>query len=104
MIRSLFGLQPKVDVAKLLREGAVVLDVRTKEEFAEGHVPGAINIPLDELLLFLYMIPRGKPVLVCCQSGGRSAIATGKLQDHGFNAYNGGRWTKVQAALPGPTR
>lgn len=67
MIRSLFGLGPKADLPKLLAEGATILDVRTEQEFAKGHATGAVNIPLDELLLYLHMIRKEKPVVTCCQ-------------------------------------
>lgn len=99
MLRSLFGIGPKADLPKLLAEGATILDVRTEQEFAGGHPTGAVNIPLDELLLYLHMIRKDKPVITCCHSGNRSAMAAETLKSHGFNAHNGGRWTKVQEAL-----
>jgi len=99
VLRSLFGLGPKADLPKLLAEGATILDVRTEQEFSRGHATDAVNIPLDELLLYLHMIRKDKPVVTCCHSGRRSAMAAETLKSHGFDAHNGGRWTKVQAAL-----
>lgn len=101
MLRTLFGIGPKVDIPQLLADGAVVIDVRTRQEYAGGHVKGSKNIPLDELLKSLPGIPKGKSVITCCASGMRSGSAAGTLRDHGFDAHNGGPWTRVQAAGPG---
>jgi rhodanese-related sulfurtransferase len=62
----------------------VVLDVRTPEEFATGHVPGAINVPHDQLAANLGKVPRDKDVVVYCRSGRRSDIATGILIENGY--------------------
>ncbi len=99
MLRSLFGFGPKVDIAQLLANGAVVLDVRTKAEYAGGHAKGSINIPLGSLEQELHRLKRTTPIITCCASGMRSNSAAGLLRDLGFDAHNGGPWTKVQAAL-----
>ena len=99
MLRTLLGLGPKVDIGALLAEGAVVLDVRTQVEFARGHLKGSLNIPLNELMQNLNRLSRDKVVITCCASGMRSSSAADALRDHGFQAHNGGPWTKVQAAL-----
>jgi len=62
----------------------VVLDVRTPEEFAAGHVPGAINVLHDQLAANLGKVPRDKDVVVYCRSGRRSDIATGILIENGY--------------------
>ena len=49
MFGSLFGFRQKVDIARMLAQGALILDVRTQAEFNEGHVRDAMNIPLDDL-------------------------------------------------------
>jgi len=61
-----------------------VLDVRTPEEFATGHVPGAVNVPHDQLANRLADVPRDKDVVVYCRSGRRSQIATDILTMNGF--------------------
>jgi rhodanese-related sulfurtransferase len=99
MLRRLFGLAPKVDLVHLLAIGAIVIDVRTRSEYARGHVEGSMNIPLEELLRSMHRIPKDKPVITCCASGVRSASAAHSLRDHRFDAHNGGPWTKVQAAI-----
>ena len=77
------------DVKDLPRDGgAVLLDVRTPQEFGRGHVAGFQNIPVDELRDRLEQIEPGKPVYVMCQSGLRSYIACRILAGHGYEAYN----------------
>src|SRR5512134_1951806 len=61
-----------------------VLDVRTPEEFAAGHVPGAVNVPHDQLANRLAEVPRDKDVVVYCRSGRRSLIAADILATNGF--------------------
>jgi len=60
------------------------LDVRTPEEFAEGHIQGATLIPVQELEQHLAEIPKDKQVYVYCRSGKRSAAASTMLAKHGF--------------------
>lgn len=96
MLRSLFGLGPKVDLTAILQQGATILDVRTPAEFAQGHVKGAVNLPLDQLERSLSRVPKNKPVITCCKSGMRSGMAEGILRKQGYEAYNGGPWTHVQ--------
>ena len=48
-IMNLLGLGPKVEYAELVKQGAIILDVRTKGEYASGHIKGSINIPVDRL-------------------------------------------------------
>lgn len=77
------------DEATLPRDGSVtLLDTRTEEEFADGHVDGFVNIPVDELRERLGELAPGRPVYVMCQSGLRSYIAACILRGHGFTAYN----------------
>lgn len=74
---------------KLVGDGETrLLDVRRLAEFAEGHVPGAINIALTRLAARLEELPRGGRILVNCRSGARSARAAAFLQRHGFEVMN----------------
>lgn len=69
----------------LVEEGATLVDVRTDGEFAEGHIPGAVNIPVDELESRLKEVgPKDKAVVLYCRSGSRSARAARILQREGF--------------------
>ena len=77
------------DLDGLPRDGSVtLLDTRTEEEFAQGHIKGFCNIPVDRLRERLGEIPAGKPVYVICQSGLRSYLACRVLAAHGFECYN----------------
>ncbi|MFO0692097.1 MAG: rhodanese-like domain-containing protein [Polyangiales bacterium] len=68
--------------------GATLLDVRTPGEFAERHVDGALNVPVQELEERLGEVPRDRPVVVYCLSGGRSAAASRMLAAAGYEAYD----------------
>lgn len=83
---------------RVARGEVTVLDVRNRAEFEAGHLPGAMHIPVGYLRARLAEIPRDKPIIVQCQSGGRSAIATSVLQQLGVTTatdmsggYNGWR-------------
>lgn len=70
---------------ELVARGAVLLDVRTPEEFRDEHVPGAVNVPLQELTARLGEVgPRDRTVVVYCRSGRRSAEAARLLEHAGF--------------------
>ena len=77
------------DLDALPRDGsATLLDARTAGEYAQGHIPGFCNIPVDQLRERLAEIEKGKPVYVICQSGLRSYIACRILEGQGYRAYN----------------
>ncbi len=77
------------DVSSLPRDGSVtLLDTRTAEEFACGHMDGFVNIPVDELRERLGELDKDKPAYVICQSGLRSYIACRILAGNGFDCYN----------------
>ena len=70
-------------------KAAIVIDVRTPAEYKQGHVPGAILIPLNELANRQSEVPKDKKVLLICRSGSRSAQANAMLQRQGFtNTYS----------------
>lgn len=67
----------------------VMLDVRTPAEYAQGHIPGILLIPLDQLLDRIAEVPKDKKVLVICRSGNRSSQATAALRERGYtNVFN----------------
>jgi phage shock protein E len=71
---------------KLAASGAKVVDVRTPGEFASGHVPGAVNIPYDELPRRAAEIgPPSTKVVLYCRTGRRSGMAADALQKAGFS-------------------
>ncbi len=84
-------------VPELLRAGAVIVDVRGPGEYASGAAPGSVNIPLGELAGRLRELDREKPVIVCCASGTRSAMAASVLRKAGFReVVNAGPWRNAR--------
>jgi rhodanese-related sulfurtransferase len=79
---------PSIDIAELdgrIADGTIrVLDVREPHEFRDGHLPGAIHVPVRKLPERLGKLRRDKPYAVICQSGSRSRGATNLLLDSGF--------------------
>lgn len=100
MLSSLFTIGKKIDLTRLLLDGALVVDVRTPAEFAQGHATGAVNIPLDRLQDGMRTLDKHRPIIACCRSGFRSASATAQLMNEGFTAYNGGTWQNVEKYVP----
>jgi NADPH-dependent 2,4-dienoyl-CoA reductase/sulfur reductase-like enzyme/rhodanese-related sulfurtransferase len=95
------GDHPQISVAELLAQPAVerpfLLDVRTPAEFAAGHIPNAVNVPIDELRARLDEIPRDRPIATYCQVGQRGYLATRILGQSGFAAVNiGGGYKTYQ--------
>jgi len=96
-IKSLFGLE-KTDYAQLVKDGAIILDVRSKGEYAGGHIKGSINISVDQLASNLHKLKdKTKPIITCCASGMRSASAKSILKSNDFaEVHNGGGWSSLQ--------
>lgn len=89
----LFGSKDKADFKVLLENGAILLDVRTKEEYKQGAVASSINIPLDSLGSNLSKLKKDRPIIAVCASGVRSRNAVAILSSKGFSeVYNGGSW------------
>ncbi len=97
-IKNLLGFGPKVDYAELVSQGAIILDVRSKGEYAGGHIKGSINISVDTLNSNLVKLKdKNKPIITCCASGMRSASAKSILKSNGYtNVHNGGAWSSLQ--------
>ena len=74
-LNNLFSSQPKADLGELIKNGAIIVDVRSKGEFEGGHLKGSINIPLNRLGENLSKLKKDKPIITCCASGARSASA-----------------------------
>jgi len=91
ILGKLLGSVPSVDASEaraLVDQGAVMVDVRTTNEWNAGHSPVAIHILLSDLGSRLGRVPKGKPVVVVCRSGNRSRGATRQLIDAGYDAVN----------------
>jgi len=99
------GDHPQVTAAEILEmpagERPYLLDVRTPSEFAAGHVPGAVNLPLDELRARLSEVPRDREIASYCQVGQRGYMATRILVQAGLLAVNiGGGFKTCQLVDP----
>jgi rhodanese-related sulfurtransferase len=92
LLKRILGFGPAVDYAQLVKQGAVILDVRTKGEYAGGHIKGSLNISVDQLQNNLHKLPnKEKPIITCCASGMRSSSAKGILISNGYTTvHNGG--------------
>lgn len=83
-------------VAELVKtDNVMIVDVRTRAEFAGGHVADSVNIPLDELPERINELKGKENIIVCCRSGARSANAAVILKQNGINCLNGGSWLDV---------
>ncbi|BDQ11123.1 rhodanese-like domain-containing protein [Sediminibacterium sp. TEGAF015] len=84
------------DLKALINEGAFLVDVRTPGEFADGHVKGSVNIPLDNITKEIAKFKDKKNIIVFCRSGNRSGMAKSLLEQQGIsNVVNGGTWQHV---------
>lgn len=92
---------PSTDYKALVSQGAIILDVRSKGEYAGGHIKGSINISVDQLTANLNKLKdKNTPIITCCASGMRSATAKSILSSHGYkNVHNGGGWSSLQHKL-----
>lgn len=88
MFRSLRRAKPTETTKSVAanEQAALILDVRTAEEFSASHVPGALNIPVQELQQRYAELGQDKqrPIVIYCRSGARSAVATNMLSQLGF--------------------
>ena len=84
-------------VEKIIKEKkGTIVDVRSRGEFDGGHVVGAINIPLQEIVARMDEVKAlKKPLVLCCASGNRSGQAHSYLVQTGIECYNGGSWLDV---------
>ncbi|MFT6814921.1 MAG: phage shock protein E [Sphingobacteriales bacterium] len=98
--KNLLGIGPKVNYSQLVKNGAIIVDVRSKEEFSGGHIKGSINTSVDTLKNNLNKLNKDKVIITCCASGMRSASAKSMLKSSGFNeVYNGGGWSSLNGKV-----
>ena len=100
-LKKILGIGPKVDFSELVKEGAIILDVRSKGEYRSGHIKGSVNIPVDQLQKNLHKFnDKKRPIITCCVSGMRSSSAKGILISNGYtNVHNGGGWQSLNNKL-----
>ncbi|MCB0650016.1 MAG: rhodanese-like domain-containing protein [Saprospiraceae bacterium] len=102
-LKKLFG-GPEIESAESIRakvkKGALILDVRTEQEFESGHILGAVNIPLGMINEVAEDIKKQKKVVLAyCRSGRRSEMATNLLKRRGVEVYNAGGYAGLNAIL-----
>ena len=91
---NIFNLFFRVDINEGInkwreQKGALLVDVRTREEYADGHIAGSRNIPLDEIDRIKELVAdKNAPLFVHCQSGARSARAVAYLKANGYKAVH----------------
>jgi NADPH-dependent 2,4-dienoyl-CoA reductase/sulfur reductase-like enzyme/rhodanese-related sulfurtransferase len=99
------GEHPQADVEAAVTASAngrpLLLDVRTPQEYAGGHIPGSVNVPVDELRSRLSELPRDRELAVYCQVGQRGYLATRILAQAGFKVANlGGGYKTYKLFYP----
>lgn len=96
MLNWLKKLFTCTDLKAIASNGALIIDVRTKEEYKNGHHPKATNIPLSELSGKISDLKaKQKTIIACCQSGSRSSMAVSLMRENGLDAYNAGSWRQI---------
>jgi rhodanese-related sulfurtransferase len=98
------GLISPRDAHTYLQTGALLIDVRTPGEFSSGHLPNAINLPLDQIESSLpsRVADKSQVILLHCQSGMRSGLAKRKLNRLGYSkAYNLGSYGRAEQIVTG---
>ncbi len=97
-IKNILGLGTKVDLGELITNGAIIIDVRSKGEYAGGHLKNSVNIPLNQLSGNIKGVKsKEQPIITCCASGMRSANAKSFLKGEGYtNVHNGGSWFSLK--------
>ena len=84
-------------ISEFQSKNAIVIDVRTKEEFQASSNPNSKNIPLDQIEVSVKNFDLSRPIIVCCASGYRSGVAAKIIKKHGFQSVlNGGSWRNIK--------
>jgi rhodanese-related sulfurtransferase len=98
---SRLGLVGKSENIKdFMDKGAIIIDVRTPQEFQSDHIKCSKNIPLNTIENQIESIKKmNKRVIACCASGMRSSQATSILKNNGIDAMNGGGWSSLKNKL-----
>lgn len=101
-LKTFLGFNDKNDkLGEMLAKGAVIIDVRSPNEFNEGHVKNALNIPLQDFENRMEeLMAIEKPIILCCKSGARSGQALSILKKKRSDCANGGSWIQLQHLQP----
>lgn len=83
-----------------LKGACIIIDVRTRQEYKEGHIKGSVNIPLNHLPKEVKRLKTKKnPIILCCRSGARAGSAASLLKKSGIECFNGGGWISLRKRL-----
>ncbi len=98
---ALFSFLGTGSIKEALQKGAVVIDVRTPQEFDQGRVPDSINIPVHKIAANAERIKNmNRPIVFCCASGIRSGTAKGIMKQQGLKeVYAAGSWEQILKIL-----
>ncbi|WP_260258611.1 rhodanese-like domain-containing protein [Vibrio intestinalis] len=101
LISTVIQATPRADQGwQLIEQGALLVDVRTPQEFQQGHLKKALNYPLSDLDKHFANIDKDTLIVLYCRSGNRSGQAYDYLTKQGFtNLYNAGGYQDMQAAI-----
>ncbi|HGS4462061.1 TPA: rhodanese-like domain-containing protein [Vibrio metschnikovii] len=97
------GASPRAEMAwSMIAEGAVLIDVRTEQEFMQGHLDSAQHIPLSAMMNSgLTQFAKGQPIVLYCRTGNRSNIAKQLLIKQGFtHVHDAGGLDEIRQSLP----
>lgn len=94
------GSDSTAQIKDMLAQGALIIDVRSPEEYSGGHITQSVNIPLNRIPDKVNDLKRkNKPIITCCRSGARSGMAADQLRAAGIQVVNGGPWNSLEAQM-----
>ena len=100
LMQTLFGKKEKIDFKKIIKNSAMIVDVRSPLEYSSGHIPGSLNIALEQIGSAISSLKqKNKPLILVCRSGTRSNMATSMLKNAGLEVYNGGAWDDLMQKI-----
>jgi phage shock protein E len=84
----------------LFEKKGTIIDVRSTVEYLGGHAIGSVNVPLQEMLNRMDELKEmTQPLIMCCESGHRSGMATEILKRNGYETFNAGSWVELNKIL-----
>ncbi|NRT11165.1 rhodanese-like domain-containing protein [Flavobacterium sp. 14A] len=100
LLKKILGFGAATNYKELMQQSAVIIDVRSPAEFKQGHIKGAVNMPLNEIVNQVSKIKKDRIIITCCASGMRSASAKNLLKNSGYEkVYNGGNWSSLERKI-----
>lgn len=98
ILKNIFKRAGTNNYGDLVKQGAIILDVRSEGEYTSGHIKRSINIPVHQLGDYLVKLKdKHRAIICCCASGMRSGTAKKILESRGYtNVFNGGGWRQLQ--------